>query len=100
VWKDLTDGGRTNDHFILPIERTGFMSVLTNAKGWLQEIIEVGLLLLGLAVVVNILFADAPFVGDVAANLTSLISTLGQQGLVGLIVVGLILVLLGKRRAG
>lgn len=76
------------------------MSVLTNVKGWLQEVIEVGLLLLGLAVVVNILFADAPFVGDVAANLTSLISTLGQQGLVGLIVVGLILILLGKRRAG
>ncbi len=76
------------------------MNVLTNAKGWLREATELGLLLVALGVVVQLLFGttNTSFIGNVTENLTSLISSLGSQGLVGLIALGVILHLLSKSR--
>ena len=78
------------------------MGILGNVKNWLGEITEVGLLLVALGVVIQILFgaANTAFIGDVTGNLTALIGSLGSQGLVGLIAIGVILHLLSKRRAG
>ena len=79
------------------------MSVISNVKSWIGEITEVGLGLIALGVVVESIFGGSetsiPFIGGVTSNLVDLISNLGGQGVVGLIAVGVILHLLGKRRA-
>ena len=76
------------------------MNVLGTAKSWLREITEVGLLLVALGVVIQLLFgtSNTTFIGNVTENLTSLISSLGSQGLVGLIALGVILHLLSRSR--
>ena len=73
---------------------------LSTVKSWLGELTEVGLLLVALGVVIQILFGveNTAFIGNITNNLTGLIGALGQQGLVGLIVIGIILHLLSKRR--
>ena len=60
--------------------------MIQNVRVWLREVTELGLLLVALSVVLQILFgASVPFVGgDVVGNITGLIATLGQNGLVGL----------------
>lgn len=75
--------------------------MLEVVKKGLKEITELGVLLVALAIVMQILFGQAvPFVGgDVVANITSLIATLGDNGLVGLISLGVILYLFQKRGA-
>ena len=76
------------------------MNVLGTAKTWLREMTELGLLLVALGVVIQLLFGttNATFIGNVTENLTNLISSLGSQGLVGLIALGVILHLLSKSR--
>ena len=70
------------------------MNFLEQAKKWVIEITEISLLLVGLAIIVEILFGQAvPFFGGVVANLTNLITSLGQNGFVGLVVLGIILFL-------
>jgi small-conductance mechanosensitive channel len=79
------------------------MNVLSTAKTWLREITEVGLLLVALGVVIQVLFGTSdktPFIADVTGNLTTLIGSLGSQGLVGVIALGVILYLLSKSRDG
>ncbi|MEE2672655.1 MAG: hypothetical protein VX466_02595 [Myxococcota bacterium] len=75
--------------------------MLDQVRGFLRTATELGLLLVALAVVLQILFGTAvPFVGgDVVGNITGLIASLGQQGLVGLIAL-LVIVYLFQRRAG
>ena len=77
------------------------MGILATAKGWLKEIVEVGLLLAAVGVIIEILFGktDTPFIGGITDNLTGLITTLGGQGLVGLIALGVILHLISKARS-
>ncbi len=57
---------------------------------------------MALGVVIQILFGtgNTTFIGNVTENLTNLISSLGSQGLVGLIALGVILYLLSKSRPG
>ena len=75
------------------------MNFFKNVKSWLVEITEIALLLIALAIVVEILFGSAvPFFGGVVANITGLLSTLGDNGLVGLIALGIILFLFQKRK--
>ena len=77
------------------------MNVLSTAKTWLREITEVGLLLVALGVVIQVLFGTSektPFIADGTGNLTTLISSLGSQGLVGVMALGVILYLLSKSR--
>ena len=75
--------------------------MLDQGRGGLRTATELGLLLVALAVVMQILFGAAvPFVGgNVVGNITGLIASLGQQGLVGLIAL-LVIVYLFQRRPG
>ncbi len=77
------------------------MHFLEETKKWLGEITEIFLLLIALGIAVEILFGTAvPFFGGIriVANLTALLSTLGENGLVGLIALGIILYLFQRKR--
>ena len=76
------------------------MHYLEEVKKLLGEITEVFLLLIALGVVTEILFGatDIPFFSGVVANLTRLIADLGENGLVGLIALAVILYLFQRRR--
>ena len=77
------------------------MTFLDKIKGWLAEIVEVGLLLVALGIVLQVLLgAKMLFLGDVVGNLTGLIAKLGENGLVGLIAISIILWLFAKRSPG
>ena len=68
------------------------MTFLEQAKKGVVEITEILLLLVGLAIMAEILFGQAvPFFGGVVANLTNLIKSLGENGFIGLVVLGVIL---------
>jgi hypothetical protein len=76
------------------------MRYLEELKKWLGEITEIALLLLALGIVVEILFGEAvPFFGGIVLNLTKLLNTLGQNGLVGLIALAIILFLFYRKKA-
>lgn len=75
------------------------MNFLEELKKWLGEITEIALLLIALGVAVEILFgASVPFFGRVVTNLTALLNTLGENGFVGLIALGIILWLFHRKR--
>ena len=75
------------------------MHFLEEAKKWLGEITEIALLLIALGIAFEILFGDTvPFFGGIVTNLTALINTRGDNGLVGLIAVGIIIFLFHRRR--
>lgn len=76
------------------------MQFFTEIKKWLAEITEISLLLIALGVAVEILFGSTvPFFGGVVANITQLLTMLGDKGLVGLVALGIILFLFNRRRA-
>ncbi len=73
-------------------------SMIDKLKKWIAQITELGLLLVALAIVLQILIgSNLPFFGDVVNNLTNLIGALGDDGLVGLIAIGIILWLFANR---
>jgi len=73
------------------------MQFLGEIRKWLGEITEILLLLIAVGITAEILFgATVPFFGGVVANLTGLISSLGENGLVGLIALSIILYLFNK----
>ncbi len=51
--------------------------------------------LIGLGILANILFGSNIIIGDVIGNISSIVSTLGSQGLVGLIVAIIVIHVLG-----
>ena len=76
------------------------MRFLEEIKKWLGEVTEIFLLLIAIGIAVEILFGSAvPFFGGIVANLTALISTLGENGLVGLIALSIILFLFYRKKA-
>jgi len=76
------------------------MRFLEEAKRWLGEITEIALLLIALGIAIEILFGNTvPFFGGIVANLTALLSTLGENGLVGLIALAIILFLFYRKKA-
>ena len=79
------------------------MNFLAEIKKWLGEVTEIALLLVALGIVVEILFGSAvPFfsgANGIVANLTTLITALGENGLVGLIALSIILFLFYRKRA-
>jgi len=77
------------------------MHFLQEVKRWLGEITEIALLLVALGIVVEILFGPAtvPFFGQVVPNLTAILGTLGEEGLVGLIALSIILWLFYRKKA-
>jgi hypothetical protein len=75
------------------------MHFLEELKRWLGEITEIFLLLIALGIAVEILFGSpVPFIGGVVGNLTALLKTLGDNGLVGLIAMGIIIFLFYRKR--
>ena len=75
------------------------MHYLEEVKKWLGEITEVFMLLIALGVIAHILFGETlPFFGSVVPNLTALIGNLGDDGLVGLIALGVIIYMFQRRK--
>jgi hypothetical protein len=78
------------------------MNFLQEVKKWLAEITEIALLLIALGITFEILFGfgenSVPFFGGVVNNITVLLNELGQNGLAGLIAMGIILYLFHRRR--
>jgi hypothetical protein len=76
------------------------MRYLEEVKKWIGEITELALLLMALGIVIEILFGNrVPFFGQVVSNLTALLNTLGENGLVGLLALSIILFLFYKKKA-
>jgi len=76
------------------------MNYFGQVKKWIGEITEISLLLIALGVSVEILFGSSvPFLSGIVTNLTGMISTLGENGLVGLVALGVILFLFQRRKA-
>lgn len=76
------------------------MQFFKEIKKSIGEITEICLLLIALGIVVEILFGSGvPFFGGIVANLTGLLSTLGENGLIGLIALGVIVFLFHKKKA-
>ena len=71
-------------------------------KDWLRHLTEVGLLLVALGIVLQLLFGQSVsfITGDIVSNLMSLIKGLGDNGVVGLIALAIILWLFSKRNPG
>ena len=73
--------------------------MLDTVKNWLRQIAEVGLLVIAAAVVLEIIFGSAvPFAGiGILDNITALTAKLGQDGLTGIIAIGIIIWLYLRR---
>ena len=67
-------------------------TIVSTIKSWIGGLTSVALSLVGLAIVLQVLFAgNVVFVPmDVIGNIQSLVTSLGSSGLVGLITVGVI----------
>jgi len=75
------------------------MHFLEEAKRWLSEITEIVLLLIALGIAIEILIGpEVLFFGGIITNLTALVESVGEQGLAGLIALGIIIVLFQKKR--
>ena len=76
------------------------MRFLEEVKKQLGEITEISLLLIAIGIAIEILFGkEVPFFGGIVVNLTGLLSTLGESGLVGLIALSIILFLFYRKKA-
>ena len=66
--------------------------LMDNVTGWIRKLTEAGVSLIALAIVIQVIFGSgAAFLpGDVIASLTSIISSLGGSGLVGLVAAALL----------
>jgi ABC-type enterochelin transport system permease subunit len=74
------------------------MDVLGRVRTWIGALTEIALMLLALAIAASLLVGGTlPFFGSVVDNLIGLVRELGNAGLVGLIVLGVILWLFSKR---
>ena len=58
--------------------------------GYVKKLTEAGVALLALGIVMQVLFGKVvPFVGgDIVGNITAIVASLGEQGLVGLVALG------------
>ena len=66
--------------------------LMDTVTGWIRKLTEAGVSLIALAIVIQVIFGSgAAFLpGDVIASLTSIISSLGGAGLVGLVAAALV----------
>ena len=73
--------------------------MLDTVKNALRQISEVGLLLIAAAVILEIIFGSSvPYIGiGILDNITALARELGEQGLVGIISIGIIVWLYLRR---
>ena len=80
-------------------ENSRRISMLDTVKSWLRQITEVGLLLIAAAIVLEVIFGSAvPYIGiGILDNVVALTAKLGQDGLVGIIAIGIIVWLYLRR---
>ena len=79
--------------------REDSMPIFKVIKDWIRQITEVGLLLVALVVVIQVIFGQAWFAaGDVVGNLISVINSFGENGIVGLIALVIVLWLFANRK--
>ena len=73
--------------------------MLDTVKNWLRQISEVGLLLIAAAVILELIFGSSvPYIGiGILDNITALARELGEQGLIGIISIGIIVWLYLRR---
>ncbi len=72
--------------------------VIGNVRGVIGLSIELGISLIAVAVLVQILFGESTFFGqDVVGNITALIGSFGQNGLVGLFAFAVLLYVFNKQ---
>ena len=73
------------------------MDVMKQTKSVIGQLIDIGIALLILAIVLSLLIGPTNliFFGAVVDNIMGLVNSLGQGGLAGLIVLGIILWLFG-----
>ena len=67
------------------------MKILSGLTGTINSLTSVVIALLGLGIVVSLLGGNVPFVGEIAGNIISLVQSLGDAGIVGLIAAIIIL---------
>jgi len=66
-------------------------------KGWIGELTDIAVALVALGVAAGVVFgADVPFVGAVLGNLIDLINSLGDNGVVGIIVLAILSGMYGR----
>ena len=61
--------------------------------GYVKKLTEAGVALLALGIILQVIFGGAalPFLGgDIVGNITAIVASLGEQGLVGLVALGVI----------
>jgi hypothetical protein len=71
-------------------------SILKSAGDFIAGLTTILVSLLGLGIIAQLLFGSTMVIGDVVANITSLVSSLGESGLVGLIVAIIVIGLVSK----
>lgn len=69
-------------------------SILNIASDFVSGVSKILVSLLGLGIVAQLVFGNTLIIGDVVANITGLVSSLGESGLVGLIVAIIVISLL------
>ena len=75
---------------------------IEKSKRWIGQLTELGLLLVALAIVLQILVGaqNSWVFGQVVDNLLAIIDRVGQNGVVGLVAIAIILWLFAKRNPG
>ena len=75
------------------------MSLINSIKGKIGALTELAIMLLALAIAAQLLVGSGnmSFFGSVVTNVISLVNQLGNAGLAGLISVGIIMWLFGKK---
>ena len=76
------------------------MNYFAKVKKWVGEITEISLLLIALGISIEVLFgSQVPVFSGIVGNLTGLISTLGENGQVGFVALGIIIFLFQRKQA-
>ena len=71
---------------------------MNKIKGWIGELTDIAVALVALGVAAGVVFGmNVPFVGAVLGNLIDLINTLGENGVVGIIVLAILSGMYGSR---
>ena len=76
------------------------MHYFEKIKRWIGEITEIALMLIAFGIVVDILFGNTvPFFGGIITNLMGLLNACGENGIIGLIALSIIVYLFQRKKA-
>ena len=74
------------------------LKLISQMKVWIRHMTEIGVFLVALSIVAEILFGEVvPFLNaGVIGNITTMIGGLGEEGLVGLVALGIVAYVFAK----